>query len=45
MQKAGVTFAINDEDEQNRGRNLMFNAGTAAAYGLTKEEALQAITF
>ncbi|MGZ3950802.1 MAG: amidohydrolase family protein [Flavisolibacter sp.] len=44
LQKAGVTFAINDEDEQNRGRNLMFNAGTAAAYGLSKEQALQAIT-
>jgi Amidohydrolase family len=29
---------------QTRGRNLAFNAGTAAAYGLTKEEALQAIT-
>ncbi len=27
-----------------RGRNLAFNAGTAAAYGLTKEEALQAIS-
>jgi imidazolonepropionase-like amidohydrolase len=44
LQKAGVMFAINDEDEQNRGRNLMFNAGTAATYGLTKEQALQAIT-
>jgi imidazolonepropionase-like amidohydrolase len=44
LQKAGVTYAINDEDEQNRGRNLMFNAGTAATYGLTKEQALQAIT-
>ena len=44
LQKAGVTFAINDEDEENRGRNLMFNAGTAATYGLTKEQALQAIT-
>ncbi len=44
LQKAGVIFAINDDDEQNRGRNLMFNAGTAAAYGLTKEQALQAIT-
>lgn len=44
LQKAGVTFAINDEDGQTRGRNLMFNAGTAATYGLTKEEALQAIT-
>jgi imidazolonepropionase-like amidohydrolase len=44
LQKAGVTFAINDDDGQTRGRNLMYNAGTAAAYGLSKEEALQAIT-
>ncbi|HEY8398682.1 MAG TPA: amidohydrolase family protein [Flavihumibacter sp.] len=44
LQKAGVLFAINDEDGQTRGRNLPFNAGTAAAYGLTKEQALQAIT-
>jgi imidazolonepropionase-like amidohydrolase len=44
LQKAGVTFAINDDDPQTRGRNLMFNAGTAAAYGLTKEQALQAIS-
>lgn len=44
LQRAGVLFAINDEDSQNRGRNLPFNAGTAAAYGLSKEEALQAIT-
>lgn len=44
LQKAGVLFAINDEDGQTRGRNLAFNAGTAASYGLTKEQALQAIT-
>jgi imidazolonepropionase-like amidohydrolase len=44
LQKAGVTFAINDDDAQTRGRNIMFNAGTAATYGLTKEQALQAIT-
>ena len=44
LQKAGVLFAITDEDGTTTGRNLMFNAGTAAAYGLTKEEALQAIT-
>jgi imidazolonepropionase-like amidohydrolase len=37
-------FCINDDDPQNRGRNLPFNAGTAAAYGLSKEEALSAIT-
>lgn len=44
LQKAGVLFCLNDDDPQNRGRNLMFNAGTAAAYGLGKEGALQAIT-
>lgn len=44
LQKAGVLFAINDGDGQTRGRNLPFNAGTAAAYGLTKEQALAAIT-
>ncbi|MBI1343835.1 MAG: amidohydrolase family protein [Terrimonas sp.] len=44
LQKAGVLFAINDQDDQFRGRNLAFNAGTAAAYGLSKEEALSAIT-
>lgn len=44
LQKAGVLFAITDEDGQTRGRNLPFNAGTAVTYGLTKEEALSAIT-
>lgn len=44
LQKAGVLFALGDDDGQNRGRNLAFNAGTAAAYGLTKEQALAAIT-
>lgn len=44
LQKAGVVFSLSDDDGQTRGRNLPFNAGTAAAYGLTKEEALQAIT-
>jgi imidazolonepropionase-like amidohydrolase len=44
LQKAGVLFALNDQHDESRYRNLMFNAGTAAAYGLTKEQALQAIT-
>jgi imidazolonepropionase-like amidohydrolase len=44
LHKAGVLFALNDDHEESRYRNLAFNAGTAAAYGLTKEEALQAIT-
>jgi len=44
LQKAGVLFALNDDDGNSRYRNLPFNAGTAAAYGLTKEEALSAVT-
>lgn len=44
LQKAGVLFCIADNNGETRGRNLMYNAGTAAAYGLTKEEALSAIT-
>ncbi|MBD0368072.1 MAG: amidohydrolase family protein, partial [Flavisolibacter sp.] len=44
LQKAGVLFALNDNDGNTRSRNLAFNAGTACAYGLTKEQALQAIT-
>ncbi len=44
LQKAGVLFAISDDDNQTRGRNIAFNAGTAATYGLTREEALSAIT-
>ena len=39
-----MLFTINDDDQNSRYRNLPFNAGTAAAYGLTKEEALSAIT-
>jgi imidazolonepropionase-like amidohydrolase len=44
LQKAGVLFALNDAFDEARYRNLSFNAGTAATYGLTKEQALQAIT-
>lgn len=44
LQNAGVLYAISDVDGTTRGRNLMYNAGTAAAYGLTKEQALEAIT-
>lgn len=44
LQKAGVLFALNDDFDEARYRNLAFNAGTAASYGLSKEEALQAIT-
>jgi hypothetical protein len=43
LQKAGVTFAISVEGSW-QARNLMFNAGTAEAYGLTHEQALAAVT-
>jgi imidazolonepropionase-like amidohydrolase len=44
LQKAGVLFALNDASDNARYRNLSYNAGTAATYGLTKEQALQSIT-
>ncbi|MCW3103063.1 MAG: putative amidohydrolase [Bacteroidetes bacterium] len=47
LQKAGVLFCLNNEQgemEAANTRNLPFMAGTAAAYGLTKEEALMAVT-
>ncbi len=46
LQKAGILFCLGTagDMEQNETRNLPFLAGTAAAYGLTKEEALQSIT-
>ncbi|MBO9595496.1 MAG: amidohydrolase family protein [Niabella sp.] len=44
LQKAGVLFALNDNEGSSRYRNLAFFAGTATAYGLSKEEALQAVT-
>ena len=43
LKQAGVTFALSVEGSW-QSRNLMFNAGTASAFGLTKEEALKAIT-
>lgn len=46
LHKAGVKFCLNNEgDMEAMGtRNLPFYAGTAAAYGLTKEEALMSVT-
>ena len=37
-------MGVNDANDQSKQRNISFNAGTAAAYGLSKEEALSAIT-
>ncbi|MDI9312428.1 MAG: amidohydrolase family protein [Limnohabitans sp.] len=43
---AGITVGIENSGDKERmnTRNLPFNAGTAVAYGLTKEQALQTIT-
>ncbi len=43
MQKAGVQVALRTGDAENI-RNLPYNAGFAAAYGMGREEALKAIT-
>ncbi|MBC7689669.1 MAG: amidohydrolase family protein, partial [Aquabacterium sp.] len=46
LQKAGVLFTICDDEASGywQQRNLPFLAGTLSAYGLSKEEALTAIT-
>ncbi|HEY3385579.1 MAG TPA: amidohydrolase family protein [Saprospiraceae bacterium] len=43
MQKAGVKVALRTNDAENV-RNLPFNAGFAATYGMGKDEALKAVT-
>lgn len=43
LQKAGILFCLSNEGFWQQ-RNLPFLAGTAATYGLTKEEALAAIS-
>ena len=44
LTKAGVTVALSHTGMLALARNLPFYAGTAAAYGLSKEEALKLIT-
>ncbi|MFN8300557.1 MAG: amidohydrolase family protein [Chitinophagales bacterium] len=44
LQKAGVQYCLSIPGGFWQERNLIFMAGTAAAYGLTKEQALSAIT-
>ncbi len=46
LQAAGIRYCLDYEGKQEApgGRNLAFIAGTAAAFGLTKEQALTAIT-
>lgn len=45
LQKAGVLFCLSIPNGFWQERNLMFQAGTAVAYGLSKEEALASITY
>jgi hypothetical protein len=46
LQAAGVRFCLDYQGDQETAgsRNLAFIAGTAAAFGLTKEQALTAVT-
>lgn len=44
LHKAGVRFCFTSSDEAADVRLLPYHAGTAAAFGLPKEEALKAVT-
>jgi imidazolonepropionase-like amidohydrolase len=46
LQKDSILFCLQLEGDMEamQSRNLPFNAGVAAAYGLTKEQALASIT-
>lgn len=46
LQKDSVVFCLQNQGDMEamNARNIAFLAGTAAAYGLTKEQALQSIT-
>lgn len=44
LQQAGVSYCIADNNQSTKFRNLPFSAGVAVAYGLSKEQAIQAIT-
>ena len=44
LQQAGILFSLHYEGALHGHRNLPFIAGTAVAYGLTKEQALAAVS-
>ena len=44
LHEAGVRFCISDGGETGNARNLSQHAAMAAAFGLTREEALRAVT-
>jgi imidazolonepropionase-like amidohydrolase len=45
LHKKGILVGLTYRDELQSSRNLPFFAGTAAAYGLSREEALSMITY
>lgn len=44
LREAGVTFAIGSGEDNPDVRNLPYHAGMAAAFGLSREDALRAVT-
>jgi imidazolonepropionase-like amidohydrolase len=44
MQQAGLKFAISTGNDGSEARDLPYHAGLAAAYGLSKEDALKSVT-
>ncbi len=44
MKEAGILFCISGDGDPSNARNLNHHAATAAAFGLTREDALKAIT-
>lgn len=44
LKEAGIPFAIADKADPSLARNLPFHAAMAAAFGLSKEEALRSVT-
>ncbi|MGD9562396.1 MAG: amidohydrolase family protein [Pyrinomonadaceae bacterium] len=44
MKEAGIAFAISTGDQGAEARDLPYHAGIAAAHGLSREDALRAVT-
>jgi len=45
LKDAGILFCISGDTDPSNARNLNHHAATAAAFGLSREDALKAITF
>jgi imidazolonepropionase-like amidohydrolase len=44
LQEAGVRFCITGDGDASNSRNIAYHAANAAAYGLSKDDALKAVT-